>query len=80
MYTMTILEWILASSLFVLYIVLLFTVCMFTFQKGYTVWGILGIVLPFIWLICALLPAKEGSPYQRKEAMRWQAQMEQMTR
>jgi hypothetical protein len=48
--------------------------------ERYTVWGIIGIFIPFVWLICALLPAKEGSPYQRKEAMRWQAQMEQMTR
>ena len=72
-YIMTLLAWILASSLFALYIVLLFTVCMLTFQKGYTVLGILGIFLPFIWLICAMLPAKEGSTYHRKEAMRWQA-------
>ncbi len=77
---MTLLEWIFASTFFVLYIVLLFTVCTLTFQKGYTVLGIIGIFIPFIWLICALLPAKEGSVYQRKEAMRLQAQMEQMTR
>ena len=69
---MTLFAWMLASSLFVLYLVLLFTVCMLTFQKGYTVWGILGIFLPFIWVICALLPAKEGSTYQRKKAMRGQ--------
>ena len=69
---MTLLAWILTSSLFVLYLVLLFTVCMLTFQKGYTIWGILGIFLPFIWVICAMLPAREGSAYQRKKGMRGQ--------
>lgn len=67
---MTPFAWMLTSSLFVLYIVLLFTVCMLTFHKGYTIWGILGIFLTFIWVMCALLPAKEGSAYQRKKAMR----------
>jgi hypothetical protein len=67
---MTLLAWILTSSLFVLYLVLLFTVCVLTFQKGYTVLGLLGIVLPFLWVIGALLPAKAGSAYYRKQAMR----------
>ena len=40
----------------VLYIVLAFTVGYITFHKGHFVLGVLGIVLPFFWLIGALLP------------------------
>jgi hypothetical protein len=74
---MTALEWILSASLFVLYLFLLLTVCMLTFQKGHYVLGIVGIFVPFLWLIGAVLPAKEGSPYQMREAMRY-AQMDRM--
>jgi hypothetical protein len=57
----TFLEWVLITSLVSIYIVCLFTVCSLTFQKGYTALGILGIFLPFAWLIGAVLPPKEGS-------------------
>jgi hypothetical protein len=40
--------------------------------------GIVGIFVPFLWLIGAILPAKEGSPYARQEAARWHGQAEQM--
>jgi hypothetical protein len=60
---MTFLEWILAVSLFSIYMVCLFTVCTMTFQKGYTALGIFGIFLPFLWLIGAVLPPKEGSTF-----------------
>lgn len=76
---MSALDWFLASTLFVMYFFLLVTVCVLTFQKGHVVLGILGIFIPFLWLIGAILPAREGSAYQRKEAMRWSAQAGQMT-
>jgi hypothetical protein len=57
----TVLEWILSTALFVIYIVCLFTVCSLTFRKGYVLLGIVGIVLPFLWLIGAILPPKPGS-------------------
>jgi hypothetical protein len=72
---MTPLEWILASTLFVLYICLVFTVCWLTFQKWHWVLGIIGIFVPLLWLIGAILPAKEGSPYEVRQSMRWQTQM-----
>jgi uncharacterized membrane protein len=53
---MTGLEWFLGTSLVVLYIVCIFTVALITFQKGHYVLGFLGIFLPFLWLIGALLP------------------------
>jgi hypothetical protein len=60
---MTALEWNLSTALLTMYLVCLFTVCMVTFAKGRTVLGILGIFLPFLWLIGAVLPAKPGSRY-----------------
>jgi hypothetical protein len=67
---MSALDWILTSILVVLYLACLVTVCAFTFQKGYIALGILGIFIPLLWLIGAILPAKPGSPYAAKEAMR----------
>jgi hypothetical protein len=58
---MTFLEWVLSISLFVFYVFALLTVCVLTFRKGHVVLGILGIFLPFLWLIGAVLPAKQGS-------------------
>jgi hypothetical protein len=52
------LDWFFAIGLGVLYLVLLFTVCVLTFRKGHWVLGILGIFLPFLWLIGAVLPSK----------------------
>jgi hypothetical protein len=60
--------------LFILYFFLLFTVCFLTFRKGHILLGILGIFLPFLWLIGAILPARPGSSYQREEAARYQDQ------
>lgn len=77
---MTTLDWILSSAFLIMYFFLLFTVCVMTFQKGHVVLGILGIFLPFLWLIGAILPAKPGSRYEVQQAMRYQAQMEQITR
>jgi hypothetical protein len=42
--------------------------------------GIVGIFLPFLWLIGAILPAKRGSRFEVEQGMRQQAAMEQMTR
>ena len=76
---MTGLEWILASSLFFLYFFLLFTVCFMTFQKGHVLLGIVGIFIPFLWLIGAILPAKQGSKYEVQQAMLYQSQTGQLT-
>ncbi|MGO8947253.1 MAG: hypothetical protein ACLQUY_06235 [Ktedonobacterales bacterium] len=68
---MSVLDWILTSLLVVTYLFLLFTVCLMTFQKGHIVLGIIGIFIPFLWLIGAILPARRGSPYARAEAMQY---------
>jgi hypothetical protein len=72
---MTGLAWLFSSMFFFLYIFLIFTVCFMTFQKGHILLGILGIFLPFLWLIGAILPAKPGSVYATKEAMLYRQQM-----
>ncbi len=73
-------EWLLYVTLFSFYIMCLFTVCAMTFRKGHTILGIVGIFLPFLWLIGAVLPAKQGSRYDVAQQMTYQAQMESYTR
>jgi hypothetical protein len=70
---MSALDWIFTSFFFVLYLCLLFTVCLMTFQKGHYVLGIVGIFIPILWLIGAILPARPGSRYQMAESMRYQS-------
>jgi hypothetical protein len=67
---MTGMEWILWSALVTLYVFCVFTVCTLTFRKGYVGLGILGIFLPFLWLVGAVLPPKAGSAYVVREAAR----------
>ena len=70
---MSALDWVLTSLFFVLYLCLLFTVCVMTFQKGHYVLGIVGIFIPILWLIGAILPARPGSRYKMAEEMRYQS-------
>ncbi len=53
------LEWFLGTTLAVLYLFILFTAGMLTFRKGHLVLFFLGIVLPFLWLIGAVLPDRD---------------------
>jgi len=75
--TMSWLEWMLGFMLFSFYITCIFTVCSMTFQKGRTLLGIVGIFVPFLWLIGAILPAKPGSRYELGQQMARQAQANQ---
>jgi hypothetical protein len=70
---MSVLDWFFTSFLIIVYIFCLFTVCLFTFRKGHIVLGIIGIFIPFLWLIGAILPAKRGSQYELAERARMQA-------
>jgi hypothetical protein len=51
-------QWLLASTLTVIYLALLFTAGYATFRKGHLVLLIVGIVLPFLWFIGAVLPSR----------------------
>ncbi len=70
---MSLLDWIFTSTLILVYFFCLFTVCFLTFRKGYVLLGIIGIFIPFLWLIGAILPAKRGSSYEIAERTRMQA-------
>ena len=50
------LDWFFAIGLGVLYLVLLFTLCVLCFRKGHWVLGLIGIFIPFLWIIGAVLP------------------------
>ena len=67
---MTAMEWVLWITLGTIYFVCLFTVCSLTFRKGHVTLGIIGIFLPFLWLIGAVLPPRPGSSYEIQEAAR----------
>ena len=70
-------QWMAWMFLFMFYITCLFTVCGLTFRKGRTILGIVGIFMPLLWLIGAVLPAKPGSRYEVEQQMATQAQMRQ---
>src|SRR4051794_19943533 len=67
---MTFLESVLSMTLFFIYFACLFTVCYWTFRKGRTALGIIGIFFPILWLIGAVLPPKVGSQAWNEEAAR----------
>jgi hypothetical protein len=50
--------WFFSIGLGVLYLVLLFTICVVTFRKGHWVLGVIGIFIPLFWVIGAVLPAR----------------------
>jgi hypothetical protein len=66
--------WLFGILFFAMYIFCLFTVCMVTFQKGHVVLGIVGIFIPFLWLIGAIIPARRGSRWDLQQRMQLQAQ------
>jgi hypothetical protein len=76
---MEFLGWFFSTMFWLFYIVALFTVAWLTFKKGHIVLFIVGILVPFLWLIGAILPAKRGSRYEVEQEMRRQAMVDQMT-
>jgi len=56
--------WFLSIGLGILYLVLLFTVALITFRKGHWVLGLIGIFIPIVWILGAILPARRGSSYR----------------
>ncbi|MEE9183542.1 MAG: hypothetical protein V3U39_03570 [Acidimicrobiia bacterium] len=53
---MTVLETILLGILMAIYLTAIFTVALVTFRNGHWILGILGIFIPLLWLIGAVLP------------------------
>lgn len=52
------------ASLGALYLVLVFTLALTTWRKGYTLIFIVGFLIPPLWLLGALLKPKPGSSYK----------------
>ena len=46
--------WVLTG---VIYLVLVFTLCVLTFRKGHWLLGLIGFIFPVLWLVGAILPA-----------------------
>ena len=61
-------SWFLSIGLGILYLLLLFTVAVITFRKGHWVLGLIGIFIPILWVLGAILPAKRGLSYRRRNA------------
>jgi uncharacterized membrane protein len=57
------LEWILLSTLAVIYLALLATVALITWRKGHKALFVVGFFLPFVWLIGSMMAAKPGTHY-----------------
>ncbi len=74
------LEWFLSFTLFFVYIACLFTVCRLTFQKGYTILGIVGIFFPILWLVGAVMKPKHGSRMWIDQGIAHQQEMSEYTR
>jgi hypothetical protein len=54
-------NWVLLAVGGTLYLACMFTVGVITFRKGRLVLLVLGVVLPLLWFVGALLPAKHRS-------------------
>jgi hypothetical protein len=60
------LGWFFTGFFIFLYLVLLFTLAVVTFRKGHWVLGIIGIFIPLLWLVGAVLPARRGTAYSMR--------------
>ncbi|MGF7233784.1 MAG: hypothetical protein ACQSGP_02310 [Frankia sp.] len=67
---MSALDWFFSLVLIILYVAFIFTIAVVTFRKGYLALGIIGIFLPILWLVGAVLPAKPGSSYAIEHSAR----------
>ena len=60
---MTALEWVLISSLLLIYLTLLFTAAVLTFRRGHLVLFAVGFFFPILWLVGIMVPPKDGHAY-----------------
>jgi hypothetical protein len=63
---MSALGWFFTAFFMALYLVLLFTLAVVTFRKGHWVLGLIGIFIPLLWLVGAVLPARPGRAYSTR--------------
>ena len=68
-----------AACIFFLYIFCLFTVAPVTFRKGYTLFGILGFILPVFWFWGATRDPKPDSYFARRKGLAERGNMSDYT-
>lgn len=61
---MTALEWTLIAGLGVIYLSLMFTMAVVTFQKKHIALFVAGFIFPILWLLGAMMAPKPGSNYR----------------
>ena len=44
----------------VIYLVLVFTLCIMSFRRGHWVLGLIGFIFPVLWLFGAILPVRRS--------------------
>jgi hypothetical protein len=60
------LDWFFTIFFMALYLLLLFTLAVITLRKGHWVIGIIGIFIPLLWIVGAILPARRGTAYSMR--------------
>jgi hypothetical protein len=64
-------EWILIVALGAIYVALIVTLATYTYRKGHMLLFWLGFLLPFLWMIGAIIRPKPGSEFERREREYW---------
>jgi len=52
---MSVIGW---TAVGIIYLVLVLSLCILTFRKGHWVLGLIGFIIPVVWLIGAIMPAR----------------------
>ena len=57
-----------------IYLAVVLTIGLATFRKGHKVLFFVGFLMPLLWLIGAIMPAKKGSKYEHQQDAYWREQ------
>ncbi|MFL5759643.1 MAG: hypothetical protein ACJ789_07890 [Thermomicrobiales bacterium] len=57
-----------------IYLAVVLTIGLATYRKGRMVLFIVGFLMPLLWLIGAILPAKKGSKFEHQQDDYWRDQ------
>jgi hypothetical protein len=59
-----------------IYLAVALTIGVTTYRKGRKVLFFIGFLMPALWLVGAIMPAKKGSRYEHQEEEHWQKESE----
>jgi uncharacterized membrane protein len=57
-----------------IYLAVVLTLGLATYRRGRKVLFFVGFLMPLLWLLGAILPAKKGSKYEHQQDAYWQKQ------